>query len=125
MNEKMLFKNRLLTLRKEKGLTQYELADKLGFSRGQVGNYEQGSRQPDQETLVKIADFFGVSVDYLLGRADIIAPDKQQKSNLAEQFALKLIEQLEKDGYTITEEDLPNLILAAKITLAQNKKKSR
>jgi len=68
------------------------------------------------------ADFFGVSVDYLIDRTDIIAPDKQQKSNLAEQFALKLIEQLEKDGYTITEEDLPNLILAAKITLAQNKK---
>lgn len=68
------------------------------------------------------ADFFGASVDYLIGRTDIIAPDKQQKSNLAEQFALKLIEQLENDGYTITEEDLPNLILAAKITLAQNKK---
>ncbi|WP_017210686.1 helix-turn-helix transcriptional regulator [Clostridium beijerinckii] len=67
---------------------------------------EQGYRQPDQETLVKIADFFSVSVDCLLGRTNIITSDKQQKSNLAEQFALKLIEQLENDGYTITEKDL-------------------
>lgn len=71
---------------------------------------------------MKIANFFGVFVDYLLGRTNIITSDKQQKSNLAEQFTLKLIEQLENDGYTITEKDLPNLILAAKITLAQNKK---
>lgn len=71
MNEKILFKDRLLLLRKEKKLTQYQLAEILGFSRGQVGNYEQGTRQPDQETLIKIANFFEVSIDYLLGKSDI------------------------------------------------------
>jgi HTH-type transcriptional regulator, competence development regulator len=57
-------------LRKEKGLSQYELADRLGFSRGKLSNYEQGSRQPDYDTLKKIADYFDVTIDYLLGREE-------------------------------------------------------
>jgi HTH-type transcriptional regulator, competence development regulator len=57
-------------LRKEKGLSQYELADRLGFSRGKLSNYEQGSRQPDYDTLKKIADYFEVSIDFLLGREE-------------------------------------------------------
>jgi HTH-type transcriptional regulator, competence development regulator len=57
-------------LRKEKGLSQYELADRLGFSRGKLSNYEQGSRQPDYDTLKKIADYFDVSIDHLLGREE-------------------------------------------------------
>ena len=71
MIKSLKFKERLVNLRKEKGLTQYDLAQLLGFSRGQIGNYEQGSREPDQETLLKIANFFNVSSDYLLGISDI------------------------------------------------------
>ncbi|NFL87378.1 helix-turn-helix transcriptional regulator [Clostridium botulinum] len=70
MIKSVQFKERLVTLRKEKDLTQYDLATQLGFSRGQIGNYEQGSREPDQETLLKIAKFFNVSSDYLLGISD-------------------------------------------------------
>ena len=44
---------RIAALRKEKGLSQYELADRLGFSRGKLANYEQGTREPDYETLIK------------------------------------------------------------------------
>lgn len=65
-----MFGERLALLRKEKKLSQYELADKLGFTRGQIANYEQGKRQPDFETLQKLADFFDTSIDYLLGRTD-------------------------------------------------------
>lgn len=63
-----MFGQRLAALRMEMGLSQYQLADKLEFSRGQIGNYEQGTREPDFATLIKIADFFQVSTDYLLGR---------------------------------------------------------
>ncbi|HCJ4262186.1 TPA: helix-turn-helix domain-containing protein [Listeria innocua] len=63
-----MFSTRLSELRKKKGFSQYKLADELGFSRGQVANYEQGTREPDYQTLLKIADFFNVSTDYLLGR---------------------------------------------------------
>lgn len=61
---------RLANMRKKNKMTQQELADKLGFSRGQLANYEQGQREPDYDTLQKIADFFEVSTDYLLGRTD-------------------------------------------------------
>ena len=71
MIKENLFSKRLVSLRKEKKLTQYDLAELLGFSRGQIGNYEQGTREPDQNTLLKISDFFNVSVDYLLGKTDV------------------------------------------------------
>ena len=71
--------DRIATLRKINKLSQYELADRLGFSRGKLANYEQGSRQPDYETLQKLADFFDVTTDYLLGRTD--NPDLKRTAN--------------------------------------------
>lgn len=65
-----MLKIRLVYLRSEKGLSQYEAAERLGFSRGKLANYEQGSRQPDYDTLQIIADFYDVTIDYLLGRTD-------------------------------------------------------
>lgn len=62
---------RIADLRKEHKLSQYELANRIGFSRGKLANYEQGSRQPDYETLIRIADFFDVSTDFLLGKTDL------------------------------------------------------
>ncbi|GEL76566.1 helix-turn-helix domain-containing protein [Tenuibacillus multivorans] len=61
-----MFANMLIKLRKQKKLSQYQLAEKLGFSRGKISNYEQGQREPDFETLKVLADFFNVSTDYLL-----------------------------------------------------------
>lgn len=69
-----MFGNILAKLRKNKKLSQYDLAEKMGFSRGQIANYEQGTRQPDFETLQKFADFFDVSTDYLLGRDESNLP---------------------------------------------------
>lgn len=73
--------DRIANLRKRRGLSQYEMADRLGFSRGKLANYEQGSRQPDYETLQKIADFFEVTTDYLLGRTDIQNKAKVDSEN--------------------------------------------
>jgi transcriptional regulator with XRE-family HTH domain len=63
--------NRLTKLRKEVGLTQQQLADKLYISRDTYAQYEIGRRNPDYETLTKIADYFHVSTDYFLGRTDV------------------------------------------------------
>lgn len=68
---------KLAELRKKKGLSQYEMADRLGVSRGKLANYEQGSRQPDFDTLSKLADFFDVSTDYLLGRTETPRTDNK------------------------------------------------
>ena len=57
----------LKMLRKQVGLTQANLAKKLKISPSTIGMYEQGRREPDSEMLVKIAELFNVSVDYLIG----------------------------------------------------------
>lgn len=61
----------LAELRKDKHLLQKDLADFLSISIGTVSNYETGAHEPDFETLCKLADFFQVSTDYLLGRTDL------------------------------------------------------
>ena len=61
----------LMDLRRYAGLTQKELADRLGISRSAVGNYEKGIRWPDYETLEKIADFFNLEMGQLLGKDNV------------------------------------------------------
>lgn len=61
---------RLSNLRNEFKKTQQQMADFLGITRPAYTAYERGTRQPDYETLKKLADFFDVSTDYLLGRTD-------------------------------------------------------
>ncbi|WP_393920302.1 helix-turn-helix domain-containing protein [Bacillus altitudinis] len=61
-----LFGKRITTLRKKAGLTQEELAKKLNVTRSALSQYELGTREPNYDLLLKIADFFEVTVDYLL-----------------------------------------------------------
>ena len=63
----MLAEN-LKSLRKEKGLTQDQLSKLIGIAQTTYAGYETGRYEPDIETLIKIADYFKVSVDYLVGR---------------------------------------------------------
>lgn len=65
-----MFSDRLKYLRSTEDLTQRDLAIKLGITSGAVGMYESGKRFPDNTILNKIADYFNVSTDYLLGRTD-------------------------------------------------------
>lgn len=57
-------------LRKEKGLSQKEAAAQLGISQALLSHYEKGIRECGQSFLIKIADFYGVSCDYILGRTN-------------------------------------------------------
>lgn len=59
---------RLRLLREHKGISQSKLANQLGVPSQSVSNYERGFRQPPAEFIRKAADFYEVSVDYLLGR---------------------------------------------------------
>lgn len=70
----------LKKLRLEKGLSQQQLADHLHITQQSVYKYEKGISDPNLEVLTSIADFFGTSVDYLLGRTSLgqgSAPDIQ------------------------------------------------
>lgn len=63
------FALKLKMLRLELGKTQEEIADMIGISRGCLANYETGKRKPDSDTLKRIADILGVSIDYLVNRS--------------------------------------------------------
>ena len=58
---------RLRELREKKRLSQQQLADWLGLTRPSISNYENNTQTPPADTLVRLADIYGVSVDYLLG----------------------------------------------------------
>ena len=62
---------RLLLLRKERKLNQEDLVEPFDVSVRTYRRYETGEREPGVKTLWKMADFYGVSVDYLIGRSDI------------------------------------------------------
>ena len=61
---------RLKELRKKKGLSQLRLATELNTTQNTISRYETGEREPGIDELVKIADYFNVSVDYLIGRTE-------------------------------------------------------
>ncbi len=67
----MEFKERLVKLRKELNLTQEDFAQKIGYTRTAISAWEIGRNEPSNSDTVKIADFFGVSTDYLLGKSDV------------------------------------------------------
>lgn len=66
--------NRIKELRKEKNLTQMKFCKILNIAQPTLSGYETGAFEPDNATMAKIADFFGVSIDYLLGREETKNP---------------------------------------------------
>lgn len=61
---------RLKEIRKSRGITQLKLAMDLNISQNTISRYETGEREADYATLIRIADYFNVSIDYLLERTD-------------------------------------------------------
>lgn len=74
-----MFGTRIISLRKSKDLTQTELAEKIGLSRSALSLYELEKREPDIDTVKKIATYFGVSIDYLLGNIDHPTPNAEKE----------------------------------------------
>ena len=71
----MEFKDRLKEIRLNKKLTQKEIANHFNTSPQSYAQWEKGIRKPSAENLQKLADFFNVSTDYLLGKTDIPDPE--------------------------------------------------
>lgn len=65
---------RLKELREEAGMTQKQLAEKIGNVQRNISNWESGKSQPDLDTVVKLAEIFSVTTDELLGRNDYTVP---------------------------------------------------
>lgn len=66
----MILNQRLKSLRLENKVTQQSVADALGVTVGNVQKFEYGTARPKLENVIKLADFFNVSLDYLVGRTD-------------------------------------------------------
>ena len=75
-----MFQIRLKKLREATGLSQYSFAKQFGVAQSTVGSWEAGKREPNFATAQRLADFFNVSVDYLLGRTDEKSPAPQEPS---------------------------------------------
>lgn len=98
----MTFGMRLKQLRTENKMTQTELGKKLNVTKASVSGYENGTRNPDQESLVKIAEIFNVSTDYLLGKEQnkkkyYELTDKDEK-DISERLQV-MIEDLENNAH--------------------------
>ncbi|WP_144459951.1 helix-turn-helix domain-containing protein [Bacillus pumilus] len=76
---------RITYLRKQAGLTQVELAKKLNVSRSALSQYELGTREPNYDLLIKIANFFEVTTDYLLTGKELNASSNPHKGDLMDQ----------------------------------------
>lgn len=114
---------RLKMLRKSHKISQKEIAAILGFSQQRYNFYETGRNEPDNETLINLADYFKVSTDYLLGTTDDPTPPGAKKEGpLSSEEALWGFLS-EKLGHPPTKEDLEALDLAADIVISRIKKK--
>lgn len=95
------FGERLKLLREQKDLSQEALGKIFHLTQSIIAHYEAGRKQPSQQTLRKFADFFNVSVDYLLGRTDDPRPGK---SNFEEEFP-EIVKVLRRGGRKLTPAD--------------------
>lgn len=104
---------RIAALRKEKGLSQAELARRLKVSPSAIGMYEQGRREPSGQTLVAMAELFGVSTDYLLtGQARTRAEADTLAQMLLSRIASAGHHLQDRPGCSLTRQELAVLIAA-------------
>lgn len=89
---------RLKSLRQEKGFTQTRMAMELHASQSTISALEMGERQPDTELLLRLAAYFQVSTDYLLGLSDIRRPLDPQSLTAEEQSLVGCYRQLSSTG---------------------------
>ena len=111
----MEFRDRLIKLRKELNLTQEELAQKIGYTRTAISAWEIGRNEPSNTDTIKLAEYFGVSTDYLLGKSDIRNPNGEDLDKL--QIGLST-----KEYKNISDEQLKQIEDFAKYVLKDNKK---
>lgn len=106
------FGHTIKSLRLKDGATQKELSKKIGITRESLAQYETGRRSPDYETVVKFANYFSVTTDYLLGNSAI--PDEDMRliqaamKNIKNEEYIAVISDAEKNN--VSPETLRKLI---------------
>lgn len=88
----MEMRNRIRDLREDMDLRQSDLAEKTGIDQRTISNYETGKTAPDAYALIKLADFFGVSIDYLVCRTQQDLFTKERKQRIIDKIKSELDE---------------------------------
>ncbi len=112
---------RIKRLRKRNGMTQSELAARLGISPSAVGMYEQDRREPDSRILGRLCEIFGVTGDYFIGSTEKeLSGEGVEVSDVFDEFTRKLTMQegLMFDGVPLNNEDRMKIIDAIKVVAA-------
>lgn len=123
--------DKIKNLRKGMSLTQEQLCSKIGIAQSTLGMIESNSRPAGRKTLVKIADFFGVTVDYLISDNETGLNEKDKKSItkdlkvLMDEFREGTDGTAYYNGQELAEEDLDLIESAMKIALEQIKIKNK
>lgn len=106
---------RLKQLRKEYKLTQTDLGNKINVTKVSISGYENGNRSPDTETLTRLADYFDVSTDYLLGRSDVrtmagIAPQYDENLRQPQKDVVTFFVNLDREVFYDKPEELQKVL---------------
>lgn len=110
----------LKTLRKQHNLSQQKLADILHISQQSVYKYENNITSPDIETLIRMADYFNTSIDYLLEYTDIAHKIEPVQSNMLNDEELALIEKYRR--MNPHHKNIVNMIIDSYLPLSHNEK---
>lgn len=109
---------KLREIRKKCGITMKELGAEIGVAESTISQYETGKRQPDYETLLKLGEFFGVSVDYILtGKEKAPAPEDEREITF-DDFTYAMYE----EGKELTDENKKKLLEMAQFFRQQQEK---
>ena len=112
---------RLKELREQRGISQTELANFLGVVRSTICQYEKGNRMPDSNILGKLADYFGVTVDYLLGREDDSERDEKPQLHIPDKYKDVLVA-FEGGPDDLTQDDIDDVVKYIEFVRARKKK---
>ena len=109
----MLFSNRLRWLRKHFGYSQATLAEKLSLSRMTYTQYESGHREPNLETLLRLAQMYHVSIDFLLGVSNLshLPELSPQESYLISQLG-RLAEERRQHVFQVLQHELGQQVIS-------------
>ena len=112
----MLVFERIASLCEREKIKPSTLAKELGFSSGLMSQWKSGAQKPSAENLSKIAEYFNVTTDYLLGRTDNPSPPNTKESPMTPLEAFRIYAR-EKLGHDPTKEELRDIDLATDIVI--------
>ena len=121
----------LKLLRKQHNLSQKEIGNIFHASQNTVSQWENGTRKPSYDIIQEIADYFDVSVDYLLGRQEQLpelnSKDKREIQEILDDNEQQFLSQdgLMFDGSPATDEDVQKIIMAMKMGMEMIKKENK